>query len=531
MGNYQSANAQTTVASPTTALAFLHHACATFVPSTSGFLTGFEDSVQSWMSISPATNKGLVAELEPGNWQSRLRALGAEDDEPIWRWVGSHFKQLKVADSSGARESLTVPDKVYIARRTRAQPSLQTVTFATNAAGTVRVKINQAKYIHADETPAGSLADVTITADGVLTVTQLAAALDVALTAVTGFSALFTVVATVGAVAIESIDDGYPLTIDLIVSSGGPTMTLAVDTANVANDYKLDLDDIQDAAEYGALLDAPTRKFYWVTDIQFDDVVSLEGLAWVQDQRAETPPRPYAFMPQATSGAKVILNAANNPSGNFASAATGALSQLAAAALGGEGYKYGAVTDHDRWEFEVAGLLGRTIGYMPGQVSFTSKVLFGSTADARMSGRDFGDNETLAKERNFSWYSAEGPRGAHKYGATPNGSFIDRVWLEDYCTYLVQFRLIGWMQEVDIVTYSNDDIAAARAVVAAAIAEIPAVNAATINVTFLTRAQVDPDDIANRVYSYFASFADTLGIINQIGTAEDPITITLKDAG
>jgi len=87
------------------------------------------------------------------------------------------------------------------------------------------------------------------------------------------------------------------------------------------------------------------------------------------------------------------------------------------------------------------------------------------------------------------------------------------------------------MQLRDIVTYSDDDIAAARSVVADAIAELPAVNSATINVTFLTRAQVDPDDIANRVYSYFASFADTLGIINQIGTSENPITITLTDAG
>jgi len=179
----------------------------------------------------------------------------------------------------------------------------------------------------------------------------------------------------------------------------------------------------------------------------------------------------------------------------------------------------------------VPALLGRCIGYMPGEVSFTSKVLFGSVADARMTGRDFGDNEILAKDRNFSWYSAEGPRGAHKYAATSNGSFADRFWLEAYCTYLTQLRLVEWMQIRDIVTYSDDDIAAARSVVADAIAKLPAVNSATINVTFLTRAQVDPDDIANRVYSYFASFADTLGIINQIGTSENPITITLTDAG
>lgn len=531
MGNYQAANSQTTVASPVTALAFLHHLCITFVPSTSGFLTGFEDSVQSWMFVSPATNKGLVAELQPANWQSRLKSLGATPDEPVWRAVDAHFKQLKVADSSGARDSLQLTDKVFIGRRTRAAPSLQTVTFTTNAAGTVRVKVNQAKYIHADETPAGSLADVVITADGVLTVAQLATALDAALTAVPGFTAAYTVVATLGAVAIESIADGYPLTIDLLVSSGGPTMTLDVDTANVAGDYQDDLDDIQEAAEFGTHLDPPARQFFWLTDLQADDVVSLEGMAWQNVQKTtQTPPRDYFFWAWATSGGKVIDNAAGDPSGNFDPTATGALSQLAAAALGDEGYP-SSITDHDRWEFVVPALLGRTIGYMPGEVSFTSKVLFGSVADARMTGRDFGDNEILAKDRNFSWYSAEGPRGAHKYAATSNGSFADRYWLEAYCTYLTQLRLVEWMQLRDIVTYSDDDIAAARSVVADAIAELPAVNSATINVTFLTRAQVNPDDIANRVYSYFASFADTLGIINQIGTSENPITITLTDAG
>lgn len=530
MGNNQSVNAVSTVASPVTALAFLHHACASFVPSTAEFLTGFTTSAQTWMFNSPASGLGLVAELTPSTWQSRLKSLGALATEPVWRWVSAHFRQLAVADATGARDPLIIPDKVYIARRTRAVVSVQTVTFATNDAGTVRVRVNPAKFIHDDTTPVGALADVTVTADGVLTVDQLATALAAALTAVTGFAALYTAVAALGVVTITSLTAGYPLIIEVLPSSPGPTMTQVITTANVAGDYELDLDDIQTAAEFGVHLDPPTRRFYWLTDLQADDVVSLEGLAWVDDQGSdETPTRPYVFMPWSSTGGKSISIGANLV-GNFDPLATDSLSQLAMEALANEGYSRGHITDHDRWEFEVGGLLGRTIGYLPGQVSFTSKVLYGANADARMTPRDYGDNASLANDRNFGWYDAEGPRGAHKYGATPSGSFIDRIWLADYATYLTELRLVEWMQLNNIIAFTDDYIEAARSVIADALAELPAVNAATINVTFYTRAQVLPNDIATRVYPYFASFADTNGIINRIGTLENPITNTLTDA-
>jgi hypothetical protein len=216
--------------------------------------------------------------------------------------------------------------------------------------------------------------------------------------------------------------------------------------------------------------------------------------------------------------------------GNFDPSATNSISQLAMEALTNEGYSRGFITDHDRWEFTVGMILGRVIGYLPGQVSFTSKVLYGSVNDAISTPRDYGDNASLANDRNFCWYDAEGPRGAFKYGATPSGSFIDRIWLADYATYLCELRLTEWMQLNDIIAYSDDYIEAARSVVAGALAELPAVNAATINVTFYTRAQVTSNDIATRVYPYFASFADTNGIINRIGTLENPITNTLTDA-
>lgn len=536
MGNYQSANVLTSVASPVVEAPYLQHACLTFVPSTSDFLAGFTASTQSWMYRSNVTNLGLVAVLTPDTYASRLKSLGALPGEPVYRAADAHFKGLLVANPDGSRDTLQKPDKLFIGRRTRAEKSSQTFTFATNTAGTVRIRINPAKYIHASETPTGALADVTITADGVLTVAQLATAADAALTAVTGFAALFTVVATLGAVEVESIADGYPLVIEVIPSTPGPTMTLEVTTANTPGDYALDLDDIQTAAELGSHLDPPARQFYWLNDVQWDDVVSLEGMQWVEDQRdtaTYNPPRDYIYVAQSSTGDKDITNGTGDGLGNFDPAATASLSQAAQAANGGEGFYYAMVCDHDRWEYSVPALLGRCIGYLPGEVSFTSKVLFGSTANAQMTGRDYADNESLASpaERSFSWYSAEGARGAHKFGATPNGQFVDRPWLADYCTWLTRTRLVQWMQRVNIVTYTDDDIIAGQSIIAAAVAEIPAVIASTIVVNFTRRAAVDPNDIALRVYSYYITFADTAGVINQIGTLSDPITITLKDAG
>jgi len=179
----------------------------------------------------------------------------------------------------------------------------------------------------------------------------------------------------------------------------------------------------------------------------------------------------------------------------------------------------------------VPALLGRCIGYLPGAMSFTSKVLFGSVANAQMTGRDYGDNESLMADRFFSAYTAEGPRGSHRFGYTPNGEFVDRPWLADYATYLAQVALVQWMQLNDITAYDDVTILGGRNVLARAIASLPAVNASTLVVTFLTRAQVDPNDIALRVYKYYATFADTNGIINQIGTLAEPIAINLKDAG
>ena len=532
MGNYPAANFLGVVQSPIVVTPYLQHACFTFVPSTSDFLTGFTTSVQSYVYPDPVTNLGLVAELTPNTWQSRLKALGATSTEPVWRAVSAHFFQLQVADATGARAAQALPDVVYIGRRTRAVPSVQTVTFATNTAGTTRVRINPAKYIYGTD---GALADVTITSDGVLTPTQLATALDAALTAVPGFTAIYNPVAALGVVTITSVADGYPLIVEITASTPGPTVTLAVTNANTPGDYALDLDDIQTAAELGSQLDPPSRKFYWMTDLQADDVVSLEGMGWVDDQ-SDTDlhpiPNRYIFLGWSTTGAKV-MTIGGDQVGNFNPSATASLSQNAQAALNNTGYYRAGVIDHDRWEFVVPALLGRCIAYLPGDVSFTMKVLFGSTANAKMTGRSYGDDESLAanEERSFSWNSAEGPQGSFKYAATPSGEFFDRPWLADFAAYNCYTAVIAWQQINNIIAYDNDTILGGRAIIAGALARIPAINPATITIAYLTRAQVDPNDIANRIYKDYMGFGVTFGIINQVGTVASPITITLKDAG
>lgn len=538
MGNFPSVATKGIVATPFTVKPYLNAALVTFTPSTTAFLDGFAASTQSWMFPDPGTNEGLVAALSINDWATRLKSLGATVDEPVYRWASAYFNPLGLPDAQGVRQPVEQPDVLYVGRRTRAVASANEVTFTNNTAGTVRVRVNPAKFIYSSTTPAGALADVTIVANGGDTPTQLAVLLQNALNAVTGFAAVFTAVAAVGVVTITDTTDNpgsYPLVVEVTASTPGPTMTLEVTTANTPGDYEDDLSDIQTAAETGSHLDPPARRFYWISDIQADDVVSIEGLEWVYDQGdtdVNNPPRKYIFVAWSTTGDKAILIGADGV-GNFNSAATASLSQNARAAHAGDGYYHGGVVDHDRAEYEVGALLGRCIGYLPGAISFTAKVLMGGTANAQMTGRDYGDNETLAstENRSFSWYSAEGAQGAHKYGATSSGSYLDRPWLEDYAAWLAQTRLIAWMQRKNITQYNNDDIIAGAGIISGAMSALPAIDPATIVVTYKTRAQVDPNDIVTRVYKDYMGFAVTFGIINQMGTLADPITITMKDAG
>src|SRR5688572_30993455 len=553
MGNAPAVSVNPVVTTPTTVVPYLNHAMFSFVPEDSTFATNFAASTQPWMLISPTSLEGLVAEVGPENWQSRLQSLGATSAEPVWTALSAHFNPLGAIDANGNRVPLRVqkPDVAYIGRRTRAELSTNTIEFSNNTAGRVRVKVNESRYLYASEDPAGALADVTVVADGILTVTQLATALAAALTAVADFAAHFTAVAALGVVTITALVEGYPLIVSLAASTPGPTMLLADTTPHTPGDYALDLDDIQAASEFGALVDPPRRRWYWANDLQGSDAVNAEGMEWAENEYAtETPPRRYQFASESKSGARRIT-VGGDFIGNFDPTSTASAAAEAAAANGGFGWSRGSVHDHDRYEFLVPALLGRTIAYLPGEVSFTSKVLQGGSDPAKMSPRDFGDNETLtlADSRRFNFYSADGPGllGQAKWGYLSDGSFMDRKWLEDYLEYVVRTRLLAFMQERNIVTYTDDDIEAGRnvielaiasipaiaaasvVVVSLAIASIPAIAAASVVVVSLTRDQVNPANIVARIYLDYSGSGESTGVINRFGTPSDPIQITITD--
>ena len=532
----ESISINTRVVAPVTAIPFLHHALCTIRPSTPAFLTGFSDSVASWMIADPETGKGICAELGANNYAQRLKSLGCLTNDPAYIWVDCHFKQIAVANPDGSIPAISKPDVVYLGRRTRAVVSVQTFTFGDSGAASTstRIRVNPARFLYSDSTPAGALADVTVDADGVLTPTQLATAAVVALNALPDFTGSFAAASALGVVTITSDVAGFPLIVEVTSTTGGPTMTQAITTANIAGDYELDLLDIQGAAEFNTSGDnVPGRKFFFVTDLQLDDTVNDEGAAWVEDQASTAsfnPPRLYVFGQHSTTGDKSIT-IGGDLAGNFDPAAVAAASQIAQAANAGIGYANSFVLDHDRLEFAVAGLFGRCIGFLPGQVSFTDKVLYGSTANAKMTRRSYGDDDLLTDERKFNTYGAEGLFGSCQWGYLSDGSFIDRKWLEAYVTYLCSTRLVAWKQRLNIVAYTNDSISAGAGIIANAMAELPAIDTSSIVITFLPRASVNPNDIATRVYKDYSAFAVSFGVINRIGTPADPIQVTINDAG
>lgn len=535
MGNAPSVVADVVFASNTPAVPYLNHMLATFVPENTTFRTNFQNSTQDWMYVSPDTLQGLVAEMGADNWQARLSSLGATSSEPIWTWLSAYWNPLAAPDPSGLRERVTKADVVYIGRRTSAVVSVNTFTFTTNTAGRVRIKVNPANYLYSAQSPAGSLADITVIADGVLTVTQLADDAVAQLNALADFSAHFLASNVAGVVTITGDQPGYPLVLIVRSSTPGPAMTQAITTANVAGAYDTDLDELQAAAEFGSLLLVPFRKYYFITDLQMDDVVNAEGMAWTEDQEDSfTPKRDYIFMSHSQSGDRLITIGGSQV-GNFNPLSTASAAANGKAANGGEGWTRGGVWDHDRYEFHVGALAGRCIGYLPGEVSFTAKVLQGSVAAAaaRMQPRDYGDNESLSHDRTFNWYSGEGPGqdGSAKWGYLCDGKWIDDKWAEDYIEYQVRVDLLSWMQLKNIVTYTDVDIKGGEAVIAAAIAKIPAVIKESIGVVSLARDAVNPANIIARVYYDYTGTGSAANVINQMGTLSNPIAITILQGG
>ena len=518
MGYAPSVVVKSEVASVLSQVPYLNCALLTFYPSTSGFLSGFQAGAQY---VDPGTGDGLVGELTINNWTSKLKAWGATEDEPIWQQVAAHLFPSGVLNAQGQRvpNPVKIPPRVFIGCRQTSVPSEADIEFTTNTAGTVTVTINKSGNIFDD----GYLTQVQVVADGVLTVAQLATALDTALGLDANFAALYTSSAALGVVSIASIADGFPLRISISVTTGGPIMTQTVTTANTPGDYYDDLTLMQSVAE---LSDDPTtgkpeRRWYWISDTQGDDTVNAEGFEWVQDQQDNvSPSRDYQFrgLSPATS--------------NFDPLAVASPSQAAQAANGGEGWNRGGVCFHDLYEWPVSALLGRCIGYLPGEISFTDKVLIGANKYAKITPRNQGDNASLANDRTFDYNTIEGPLGAWRRGWLADGSFCDRKWLEDYATYVANLGLTLYKQRKNIVTFTDSDISAGASVIAQALLTLPAIAQvpSALSVTFLKRSEVSPSNIAARTYVDYTVTAGSGGIIDTFGTIATPIIITISES-
>lgn len=503
---------------PTTGFPYLNRALFTFRPSTAGFLAGFIAGAEF---TDPGTGDGLVAELTPSNWQIKLKAWGALEDEPVYQACSAHFNPLGAADAQGFREPVDIPPSVYIGRRTSAVVSQITVDYTTNTAGTSTFTVNRSINYFDD----GWLAQEAIVADGVLTVTQLRDAAIAALNGNAAFAALYLAAPGVGPgeFTITSLVAGFPLLLDIVTTTGGPIITQTVTTTNVPGAYSTDLDEMQTAAELSndPVSGKPERRWYWITDLQGDDTVNAEGYEWVQDQGEASPVRDYQFMGWSTD----VLNFDPLSAGTSAA-------EIAAAANGGAGWNRAGVCMHDRYEFAVPALMGRTIGFLPGAISFTSKQLIGSTRYAKITPRSWGDNASLAAERTFNYNSPGGAQGSWVWGYLADGSYADRKWIEDYASAVVQSELIAWKIRRNIVSFTDADISAGAAVIKQALLTIPglASSPTLITVTYKTRRQMDPGDIAARTYLDYTYSAAYGGVMNRIGTLTSPIVGTISES-
>jgi hypothetical protein len=518
-------------------LPYLHHLLITHTPPTPEALAGFLAASGDWVFKDPNTLEPLAVELTPTDYATRLKSMGYTVNDSTWWAIDAHFKGLGAIDpATGTRETISIPDKVYLGRRTRAAPSQVTFNFTTNTGGNTIFKIDPARYVFPDAVELYSRAAIQVESDGVLTVGDLRDDAIAQLTAKTAFTALYAAAAGGGAgdFTVTSAVDGQPLVTEFFVTTPGPNVTMTVTTANVAGDYALDLAAIQRAladVEKNPLQDRPGRKFYWITDLQGDDIVNAEGMKFVQDQRDPglfNPPRDYQFRAWSTTGDKIIFRGAARI-GNFDPSATASAAQEAQQANGGEGWSCSGVHDHPRYEFEVPALLGRVIGHMPGVADFTSKELVGQTRFSRMSPIDHGDNETLADTRCVDWYSDDGDNGSHKFGYMSNGSFCDRQWVEDYATYLGEKDLTAWRILRNTVQYTDADIEAGASVLADALAKIPAIITDTIRVTWVKRKGVNPNNLAQRIYVDYTATCQAAGVINKLGTSDEPIEITIAE--
>lgn len=524
MGNFPSVNLAVTVSAPVTVKSYQQHALITFVPSTTDFMNGFlaAPAQKDVVFKDPNTLETLVIKLPAVGWEGKLTALGATSDEPLWHAINGHFNPKTVPDENGIAQPTVIPDVVYIGRRTSATVTIKTLTYTTNTIGSTTYYVLPAPFIFGDnpEPNVGALAIFTVDADGILTPTQLATDFQTQFNAAVDPSIAVAAPGGPGESTVTSAAAGYPIVIVAISTNPGPTVTQTDDTSVLADAYYDDLEEMKQAAEIGIPndpLSVPMRRWYWITDLQQNDLVNAQGFDWAQDQGALFPIRDYQYHGWSGSALNFSALAANSPA------------QLAQQANGGDGWSRGSVWHHNEWEFIVPCEYGRCIGYEPGEVNFGTKVLYGANSDAKISPRDYGDAENLAVERTFNYYSAEGTRGMTKWGYLADGSYIDRKWTEDWIRRTGYDALIAFMQRNNILTFTDDDIIRGQGIIKGVVAACKAVDPNKVTVTFKRRAALDPNDIANRRYVDYAVVAGGRGVINMFGTPTNPILITVVE--
>ena len=510
---------ESSVAVVLTDLPYLNVMCLTFAPSTSAFKAGFEAGASF---VDPTTNLGLGEELTVRNFESRLRAFGATPTEPVWQAVKGHFNPRATADAQGFRDRIKLPPRIFIAARTRAANSETTLDFTTNTTGFITITVNPSRNLFAD----GYLAQVVVEADGVKTAADLRDEAVAGLVAIPEFAALYLAAPGGGddmTITDLAPDGGYPLVVKVEVTTGGPIITNTVTTANTPGDYALDLDDVKRVLELqdDPITGKPERRMFFISDLQGDKTVNAEGYEWAQDEREEQVPRDYEFHGFSLDPL------------NFDPLSAGTSeAEIAAAANGGTGWNYGSVCDHDLYEFPVPVLLGRTIGYLPGEISFTSKVLDGSVSEAKITPRDKADNASLAADRRFNYNSPDGPKGRWVWGYLSDGSFVDRDWLASYAKYVGEQAKLQFMALRNIVAFTNADIEAGASALRDGLLTIPALAQFPdlLTVTYKTRQELDSNSIAVREYVDYTVTAASGGVINRFGTIANPISVTISES-
>lgn len=486
----------------------------TFVPSTPGFAAGF-----ATLGDYGPVNARRAMVLTPTNYRSRLEAAGAASDEPIWRALDAFWNPRGALDISGSRtpDPVALTDYIVIGTRELADPTSWNLDVTSNAVGFITVTIDPQGSGDGTARILTERAQVVVESDGVKTIADLRDEIVAGLTAIAAFTSVAT--AAPGGPAdldVDTIADGYPLIVRVSVTSGGPTYALVNNTPYPALSWETDFDDVRQAVETDGL---GARAFWHVHDLQGLDALNLAAANYMDTLAAATVPAQYIYWAWSYSLENFDPLAVGSPAEVWRTAA----------------FTRASLWDHDLAENLVPALLGRALGYRPGEVVFSALELNGSVDAAIITKRAKGANEYLANEENrsFNFYSGDGPAGETKWGLLPAArqatpQWIDNTWLTDWLKFVCERDLATWKRSKSIVTYTDDEIVAGGEVLRDSAAAVPAILADTVAVSFLTRAMVSPADRQARRYNYWVVDAEGAGAMVRLGQTTFPIKVNVS---